>query len=484
MPRTSSYSRVRVVAGAFALMVSLVTCATNPVTGKKELSFVSESQEIQMGREYATQVSQEMGVYDNDAVQQYVSRIGKELAAGSERPRLPWTFTVMDDPQVNAFALPGGFIFVTRGILTHMNSEAELATVIGHEIGHVTARHSVQQMTRTQLAQIGLVAGAIASERIAQNMGAISSGLGVLFLKYGRDDETQADGLGFRYALNDNYDVRHMVDMFKILQRVSGDAGDRIPEWQSSHPDPGNRIEATEARLKRVTVPLDGKKVGRAEFMRIIDGMVFGDNPRQGYFKDGTFYHPDMAFSLQFPSGWKTANQPSAVVGVSQAGDAQVQLSLAGKEAPSTTLQKFLGQQGVTAGQTSSASINGNTAAQGTFTAQNQDGSQLAGRVAFVSYNGTTFQLLALGTAQGARNNAGAFSEFIGSFRRLTDQAALNVQPNRIAIVTVPRAMSLRQFNVQYPSTIALDKLALINGLDDEDAQLKQGDVVKRVVAK
>jgi predicted Zn-dependent protease len=470
--------------GAVVLTGLLATCATNPVTGKKELSFVSESQEISMGREYATQVAQEMGVYPDSSVQRYVSGIGKELAAGTERPKLPWTFTVMDDPQVNAFALPGGYIFITRGIMTHMNSEAELASVVGHEIGHVTARHSVQQMTRTQLAQIGLVAGSIASERIAQNAGAISQGLGVLFLKYGRDDESQADGLGFRYALNDNYDVRHMVDMFEILQRVSAKAGQRIPEWQSSHPDPGNRIEATQDRIKRVTVPLEGKKVGRQEFMRVIDGMVFGDNPRQGYFKDGTFYHPDLAFQIQFPAGWKTANQAAAVVGVSSGQDAQVALSFAGKESPSATLQKFLAQEGLTAGQTSSAAINGNPAAQGTFTAQSQDGGQLAGRVAFVSYNGTTYQLMGLGTAAGARNNSGAFGDFIGSFRRLTDQAALNVQPNRLAIVTVPRAMSLRQFNVQYPSSISLEELALINGLEDEDAQLKQGDLVKRVVAK
>lgn len=484
MARSIGLSRARAAVGATALMVSLVTCATNPVTGKKELSFVSESQEISMGREYAGQVSQEMGVYSDSAAQRYVSGIGRELAAGTERPRLPWTFTVMDDPQVNAFALPGGFIFITRGIMSHMNSEAELATVLGHEIGHVTARHSVQQMTRTQLAQLGLVAGSIASERIAENMGSISQGLGVLFLKYGRDDESQADGLGFRYALNDNYDVRHMVDMFQILQRVGAKAGQRIPEWQSSHPDPGNRIEATEARIKRVTVALEGKKVKRAEFLRVIDGMVFGDNPRQGYFKDGAFYHPDLAFQLQFPSGWKTANQPSSVVGVSGAGDAQVQLSLAGKEAPSAVLQKFLGQEGLTAGAASQAAINGNPAAQSSFTAQNQDGSQLAGRVAFVSYGGTTYQLLGLATAAGARGNSEAITGFIGSFRRLTDQSALNVQPSRIAIVTVPRAMTLRQFNNQFPSSIELEQLALINGLADGDAPLASGDLVKRVVSK
>lgn len=470
--------------GAAALMASLNTCATNPVTGKQELSFVSESQEISMGKEYAAQVTQEMGAYDNAGVQQYVSGLGKELASRTERPALPWTFTVMDDPQVNAFALPGGYIFITRGIMTHMNSEAELATVMGHEIGHVTARHSVQQMTRTQLAQIGLVAGAIASDRIAQNMGAISQGLGVLFLKYGRDDESQADGLGFRYALNDGYDVRRMVDMFQVLQRVGAKAGQRIPEWQSSHPDPGNRIQATEARIQKLTVPLDGKKVRRAEFMRVIDGMVYGDNPRQGFFKSGTFYHPDLAFQIQFPSGWKTANQPSSVVGVSSAGDAQVQLSFAGKESPSATLQKFLGQEGLTAGQTSSASINGNTAAQGTFTAQNQDGSQLAGRVAFVSFGGITYQLLGIGTAQGSRANAGAMADFIGSFRRVTDQSVLSVQPNRLAVVTVPRAMTLTQFQAQYPSVVDIDELALINGLEDGGVALKSGDLVKRVVAK
>jgi predicted Zn-dependent protease len=463
---------------------TLSTCATNPVTGKKELSFVSESQEISMGREYAGQVSQEIGVYPDSGVQRYVSSLGRELAAGTERPKLPWTFTVMDDPQVNAFALPGGYIFITRGIMTHMNSEAELATVVGHEIGHVTARHSVQQMTRQQLAQIGLVAGAIASDKIAQNMGAISQGLGVLFLKYGRDDETQADGLGFRYALNDGYDVRRMVDMFEILQRVSATAGQRIPEWQSTHPDPGNRIEATQARLKRVTVPLDGKKVRREEFLKVIDGMVFGDNPRQGYFKGTSFLHPDLAFQLEFPAGWKTANQPSAVLGVSDKQDAQVQLSLGGSTAPAEALRAFLGQQGVTAGRTDQSSINGNPAARGAFTAQNQDGSQLAGLVAYVSYGGTTYQLMGLTTSAGWNTYGRVFDQFIGSFRRLTDQAALNVKPNRISVARVTQRMTLMEFNRRYPSVIEMDKLALINGLADGAAELEPGDFVKRVVAQ
>jgi predicted Zn-dependent protease len=468
---------------ALALAIGVMTCATNPVTGKKELSFVSESQEISMGRDYATQVDHEMGVYPDSEVQRYVSRLGKELAVTTERPKLPWTFTVIDDPTVNAFALPGGYIFVTRGILGHMNSEAELATVVGHEIGHVTARHSVQQMTRQQIAQIGMVAGAIASDKIAQNLGVISQGLGVLFLKYSRDDETQADGLGFRYALNDGYDVRKMTDMFQILQRVTASAGQRIPEWQSTHPDPGNRIEATQARLARVTGSLEGKKVNREPFLQVLNGMVYGDNPRAGYFKGALFLHPDLQFQLEFPAGWKTLNQTQAVVGLSPQQDAQLQLSLAGQGQPAQTLQQFLGQEGIQAGRSSQTTINGNPAAFAPFTAQNQDGTKIAGLVAFISYGGSTYQLLGL-TAAAYASYERTFQQFIGSFRRLTDPVALAVKPNRIQIVRVPRAMTLTAFNQQYPSAISIDELSLINGLNDGGAMLEAGQSAKRVVAQ
>jgi len=468
---------------ALLLGLALGTCATNPVTGKKELSFISEGQEIAMGREYATQVAQEMGVYPDSGVQAYVSRLGLELAAGTERPKLPWTFTVMDDPQVNAFALPGGPIFITRGILTHMNSEAELVSVLGHEIGHVTARHSVRQMTRQQLAQIGLVAGAIASEKIAQNLGAISQGLGVLFLKYGRDDESQADGLGFRYALNDGYDVRKMIDMFTILQRVTARAGQRIPEWQSTHPDPGNRIEATRARVARLTVSLDDKKVNREAFLRQLDGMVYGDNPRQGFFKGTSFLHPDLAFQIDFPDGWQRANQVHAVTGVSPRQDAQVQLSLAGQASPADALRQFLGQQGIQAGRSSQTTINGNPAALAPFSAQTQDGNVLNGLAAYIAYGGRTYQLLSLTVASYATYER-TFQGFVGSFRRLTDPAALAIKPNRIDIVRAPRATTLAGFNQQYPSVIELPELALINGKADGNSPVAAGESVKRVVAQ
>ena len=469
---------------AAALVLGLISCATNPVTGKSELALISESQEISMGRDYAVQVKQETGVYPDSGVQAYVSRLGLAIARTTERPSLPWAFTVMDDPQVNAFALPGGYIFVTRGILAHMNSEAELATVVGHEIGHVTARHSVQQLTRQQLTQLGMMAGAIASSKVAENLGVISQVVGVLSLKYSRDDETQADGLGFRYALTNGYDVRKMVDMFTVLQRVSATAGQRIPEWQSTHPDPGNRIEATQRRLAKVTVPLDDKIVNRDGFLRVIDGMIYGENPRNGFFKDARFYQPDLAFSLDFPAGWRTLNSAQSVMGGSPRQDAQVQLSLAGQEAPADLLKKFMAQQGLTPGPSGPTTINGNPAAAGSFTAQQEDGSHLAGRVAYLTYGGTTYQLLGIGTAEGWPANDRLVQQFIGSFRRVTDPAVLNVKPNRIRITKATKATTLAEFNRLNPSVITIEELSLINGLADSTAVLAAGTSVKRVVGK
>src|SRR5438034_1970924 len=157
---------------AAALAAGLVSgCATNPATGARQLMLISESQEIAMGRDYDKQVVASIGLYPDSGLQRYLQQFGPRRAATSERPNLPWTFRVVDDPVVNAFALPGGFIYVTRGIFAHLNSEAELAAVVGHEIGHVTARHSVSQLSKQQLAQLGLAVGTIASPEFEQFAG-------------------------------------------------------------------------------------------------------------------------------------------------------------------------------------------------------------------------------------------------------------------------------------------------------------------------
>src|SRR5256885_15956396 len=190
---------MRRVAALVAAGLLVAGCARSPATGKNELMLVSESQEIQMGQQADSGVIASIGLYPDQALQSYVMDLGKKLAATSERPNLPWTFRVVDDPAVNAFAIPGGFVYVTRGILAHMTNEAELATVMGHEIGHVTARHTAHEMSKQELAQLGLAVGSMASAQVAQYAGLAGQALQVLFLKFSRDDENQADALGVRY---------------------------------------------------------------------------------------------------------------------------------------------------------------------------------------------------------------------------------------------------------------------------------------------
>ncbi len=461
----------------------VASCARNPVTGKNELALVSEGQEIQMGQQAAQEVAQTIGFVDDPELQSYVANIGKRMAAKSERPDLPWEFHVVNDASVNAFALPGGFIYVTRGLLGHMNSEAELATVLGHEIGHVTARHSVQQISKAQLATLGLGIGSIVSPEVAQFAGLASQGLQVLFLKYGRDAETQADDLGFRYALGQNYDVREMANVFETLNRASQveGGGGRLPEWLSTHPDPENRVKRTEERLDTLHASLASAVVGRDEFLRQVDGLAFGEDPRQGFFEGGMFYHPDMRFQLRFPEGWKAQNMPTAVVAISPKEDAIVQLGLAGDASPREAASQFLSQQGVSAGNGSTSSINGNQAATSYFQAQTEQG-VIEGIVSFISYGGKTFGLMGYTPQGGLQAYDREFRETIGSFDQLRNQAALSVKPAVVQLVRVPRQMTLAQFNQQYPSTIPIEQLALINELEGPQSVVPQNRTLKRVV--
>src|SRR2546428_5465180 len=259
-------------------------CASNPATGSRQLMLVSESQEIALGRDYDQQVAASIGIYPDSELQRWIQQFGARLAATSERPNLPWSFRVVDDPVVNAFALPGGFIYVTRGILVHLNSEAELAGVVGHEIGHVTARHSASQMTKQQLAQVGLVVGSIASSEFGRYAGLASQALGVLFLQYSRDNERQADDLGLRYMRRVNYDPREMPHVFEMLARVSqAQGGGRVPEWLATHPDPENRRGRIEQEIAALPQNFTGVAVNRDIYLRRLGGLVDGSHPPGGY---------------------------------------------------------------------------------------------------------------------------------------------------------------------------------------------------------
>jgi predicted Zn-dependent protease len=210
---------------AVVLVAVTAACATNPVTGKKELSFLSEAEELAMGQQADAEIRREMGVYPDQELQRYVQDIGMRLAQQSHRPSLPWTFTVVDSPAINAFAVPGGFVYITRGILPYLGDEAELAGVLGHEIGHVTARHVNQQYSRQAMGGIGLMVLSIFVPQTAPFQDVSSMGLGVLFLKYSRDDELESDRLGMEYESALGYDPSSVPRFLSTLARV-----DRLSE--------------------------------------------------------------------------------------------------------------------------------------------------------------------------------------------------------------------------------------------------------------
>jgi predicted Zn-dependent protease len=471
----------RKLGAAAAVLLLLAGCAVNPVTGDRQFVLVSEDQEIAMGLQGAESVAQSIGLVDDPALQEYVSNLGMRIAQESERPSLPWSFQVIDDPTPNAFAFPGGPIFVTRGLLSLMRNEAELVSVLGHEVGHVTARHSVAMITRAQVAQIGLGVGMILSPTIAQLGEALAGGLSLLFLSYGRDAERQADDLGFRYALDQGYDVREMPNVFASLQHAGELAGHSpLPQWLASHPHPEERIQRIERQLTRLERPLDDARVGTDDFMARINGMIFGANPRNGFFEEGRFLHPDLEFQVTFPGGWRTQNLPQAVMAGSPEEDAVMQLTLV-QAAPREAANQFFGQEPITAGRVGSQTINGLPAVVGNFQAQTQQG-QVAGVAAFIQHGGRTYQLVGFTPADRYGRHDPTFRATIGSFAPLTDPAALGRQPDRLEIVRTDAPMTLAQFNERHPSAIGIDQLALINQLAGAEATIPAGTPVKRVV--
>jgi predicted Zn-dependent protease len=471
--------RASLTAAAVAV-ATVIACATNPATGRRQLMLVSEAQEIAMGKAADQEAVAAYGLYPDRGVQAYVERLGQGLAARCERPDLPWSFKVVDDPSVNAFALPGGYIYVTRGIMTHLRSEAELVAVLGHEIGHVTGRHSASQMSKQQLAMGGLIVGMAVAPELQRFGGLAQQGLGLLFLKFGRDDESEADELGLRYMVRQDYDPREMLDVFAVLDGVTraGGGGDRMPDWLSTHPSPGNRTARIQAQIAKSEA--SGTIVRRREYMQELDGMVFGDNPREGFFRGNAFYHPDLRFELAFPRGFKTQNQKQAVVGVSEPQDAVIALTLAAGVSPEEAARQFFSQQGVQAGRSGRDSVGGLPAYTALFEVASDQGA-LRGEVSFVSYEGKVYRILGYTSAGRFASYQSVFEATLRSFGPLSDPRYLGVQPRRIALVNPDRPMALPEFARTYPSTVEIETIGLINGIT-ADQLFPRGELAKRVV--
>jgi len=463
--------------------LTLMSCASNLATGERHLNLISESQEIGMGREADAQIIASLGLYPDSALQRYVQELGGRLARTSERPNLPWTFRVIDDPAVNAFALPGGFIYVTRGLMSHVMNEAQLSAVIGHEIGHVTAQHSVHRMSEQQLTQLGLTAGMMIKPDLQKYGDYVNAGLGLLALKFSRDDENQADHLGFRYMVRANEDPREMVDVFDMLTRVTEAGGNgRLPEWLATHPSPANRGERLQRELDTLTVDPSGMTVNQNSYLRLLEGLVFGDDPRQGFFRDNHYFHPEMEFDFSFPVGWQTANLREGVIAVSDNQEAVIQITVAQGPSAAEAARAFFQQDGLQAERQEAATINGLSTVSARFSAQ--DGEQsLRGRAAFIELEGRTFQLLGYTTAELWSRYESVTTNSHRSFRHLTDPSILRMQPMRLKVLIVTQRVSLEQLARQENSPVLLETLAIINQTG-VDAQFNAGARVKMVVGE
>ena len=322
-------------------------CATNPVTGSSDFVLMSEQQEISLGQKYSTEIREQMPAYSDPLLEELVQRVGKKLVNHSHRPELDYHFTIVDSAQVNAFALPGGYIYITRGMLAYLNSEAELAAVLGHEIGHVTARHSVRQQSTSTVT--GILGAVLAASTGIQGADSLTNIAGTAIVRgYGREHELEADRLGAEYLARSGYDPEAMLKVVSILKNqesfevaVAKQEGRQPNVYHglfSTHPDNDARFrEVIDAAKKYKTD--DTSRVGRDSYLLRLDGLTFGDSEREGVVRGNHFYHKDLNFSLSFPSGWKINNQTSRVIATPKADDGLIQMTMTTLDKPLTPEQ-------------------------------------------------------------------------------------------------------------------------------------------------
>ncbi|HXL14451.1 MAG TPA: M48 family metalloprotease [Methylomirabilota bacterium] len=482
---SKSHREFPVLVAAFLAALTFAGCATNPATGKKQISFVSTSKEADMGRESDPAVIEQYGIYGDSTVGHYVDSVGQKLASVSHLPALGWHFRVIDSPVVNAFAIPGGYIYISRGILAYLNSEAQLAGVLGHEIGHVTARHSAQQITRSQIAGVGLLAGAVFVGALRPYTGLAQQGLGLLFLRYSRENETQADELGVGYATKAGYDPRVIPSTYAMLKRVGERQGDQLPGFLSTHPDPGDR-EIRTSQLAQAAVA-GGRRdlaIGAARYRSRIEGLVFGDDPRGGYFVGNRFYHPDLGIEMIFPDGWKNANQPSSVISMNQSLGGMMELTLQRSKDPASTpdrfVQSLIEDKKIADAAGKTEQFRDFPAWIGQVVTSGEGGRQTL-IAAFVRYKPGQF-LQVLGQSKSVGDVASEqILASIRSIATLRDPARANVTPDQVHVVTVDRPGVFSDIVGRVgPQALSLEETAILNNMR-ATAMVEAGTPIKIV---
>lgn len=473
-----------------ALAVFFTTCAVNPVTGKRQVMLISEAQEMQMGKEADPQIVASFGEYKNDAVLAFINQEAAQIAKISQRPNIEWHVRILDSPVVNAFAVPGGYVYFTRGILTHFNSEAELTGVLGHEMGHVIARHSASQQSKAQLGQLLLIGGMMASDKVAQYGKEAMQAMQLLFLKFSRDDEREADRLGVQYMSLVGYDGDRMADFFNVINKMDPqEEKGGIPTFLSTHPDPidRNRTVHKLTEFWKDSLKRSDWKVNSDSYLKMIDGMVYGEDPRQGYTEKNVFYHPELKFKFTYPSGWQIQNSPTQVTTAPKDGRALIVFTLAQQKSLEEAAQATMQQYNLKASDSKSVKVNGLPALavlsqqvqQDQGTAQQQEPNEVLSF--YINYGGNIYVFHGVTTAKDFKSYQPLIESTLTSFAPMNDPAKINVRPKKVVVKTARTGGSVSQ--VLASLGVPQDKLkdiALLNNLELKD-NIPSGKLIKTI---
>lgn len=484
-----------------ALLAGCGSTVVNPVTGQQERTVMDEAQEIALGRKEHQAVLQEMPAYANAQVQAYVDGLGQKLARQSHRSQLQWTFTVLDSPDINAFALPGGYVYVTRGIMAYMESEADLAGVIGHEIGHVTARHGAQRATRQQNAGLGVLAatvlGAVLENQGVSGAGRVASNVSQVaaagyVASYSRDQELEADQLGAEYLARNRYNPSNMVDVIGVLKIQEQFAADQARaqgretagggDWLASHPSNAQRLQAITALAQRYQGQGRYADDGRARYLQVISGLRFGESDAQGLTRGRHFYHRDLDLAITAPVQWTMLNQPNRLVLVNAARDAALVLSNVPPQAGRDHDDIIRNLLKPLRGRAETLRINGFSATHFTGTRADAQGQAQPIEATVVSGAGDRRFLLLWSARDAAalqRARAG-LQQARDSFRPMNADDRAHAQPWIVRVVPFPRG-GFAELARSSPLDSAEQQLRLMNGVYG-GGQLQTGQLVKVVV--
>lgn len=470
--------RVRYLLVVLILALTAEGCSvgTSPVSGRSRAYGYSWAQEREIGAQADQQVVAQFGVYEDPQLNAYFQQVAQRVLAESHMRRpdtdpefrnTPFTFRILDSDVVNAMALPGGYVYITRGLLTHLDNEAQLAMVLGHEIAHVAARHASQQAFSAQLGQLGVLGGAILGQALGLPGGSIldlgGTAFQLLFLKHGRDAEREADHLGAEYNALNRYEIAPAAAFFHSLKRIGEKSGQAIPNWLSTHPDPGEREQTMIELDAKWEAELDLTIVNQDEFLNALNGIIVGKNPRQGFTENGRFYHPDLRFQFGIPNGWQVINQASQVAVIEPNQRAVVLFQFAKGNSAQAAASQFAQTQGVTVTQSGATTVNGKRAYMVEAQLQAEQGT-FGSLSYFIEHNGQVYHMLGYTPAETYGQYANAFASAMQSFADLRDSRILNMQPMRLRVQAASQTAPFRNFVTrELPPEWTAEDLAIMN---------------------